>query len=125
MTVDQSKLSFWSGANYMKRDSSTDSATMTLGASGATTSLVISHSLGFIPFFDVSAEVDTTDTLWAGEKVNIYTDTSLSGVSPVDPQLLFWCDTTKLTIQLINNTSPTATGTRLVEWVIYKDYGNM
>ena len=124
MTVDLTKLNFLSTLNYMKRYTE-GSASLTLGAYGTTVTQTITHNLGYIPFFQVFVDQDNSGNVWSATKINQYTETSLSGVDPPDPALVTWATTTTLVINLINNTSPTATGTRTVWWVIYKDYSTL
>lgn len=116
---------FDSESNYMKRSKFCDSAILTLGGAGTTVSQTVVHNLGYIPFFDVFVDQTGDDTIWSPQKINLYTETSLSGVSLVDPTVRYWSTKNTLTIQLINNTTPTATGTRVVYWLIYLDYGNV
>ena len=123
MTTDLSKLSFLSTLNYLKRDSDlVGTAVLTLGAFGATTSTTINHNLGYIPFVSVAADVNGDGFIWSNEVVNLYTQTSLSGASPLYPRLNHWVTPTQLVISLINQTSPVQTGTRPVYWAIYLDY---
>ena len=124
--LDITKIAFYSDANYMKRISAfTSSATVTLGAHGAVNTQTVSHVLGYIPYFEVFAEVDGDGVIWAGEKIDQYTESSLGGVEPASPILDYWSSTTALTIRLDNTTTPTATGTRTLYWVVYIDYGNV
>lgn len=125
MAVNEAFLYFWSEANYMKRDISSGTATLTLGAFGSTVSQTVNHNLGYIPFYQVFTEQDNTGKIWAASKIDQYTETSLTGNNPVDPTLTSWVTTTQLVLNLINNTSPTASGPRQVYWLIYKDYGNV
>lgn len=126
MSVDQTKLVFLSSVNYMKRDASVGSATLTLGGSGVTVSKVVPHNLGYIPFYEVHSEIDNAGIVWNNTKVYSVTDTSNSGAgSPPDPDLSSWIDASNLTIALSNNSSPLASGTRTVYWLIYRDYGNV
>lgn len=122
--VDLSKLGFFSGANYMKRDAISGQETLTLGAFGATTTKTAEHNLGYIPFYEVHTEIDDDDTIWHSTKVYDITETSLGGQMPPDPILTTWITTTDLTINLDNTTDPAASGTREVYWLIYKDYGS-
>jgi hypothetical protein len=81
-----------------------------------------------VPLFDVYCELDTAGEIVAGgEKVNTYTEQAfLSGlaVDPPYPTLRAWATTTQLIIRLENYTSPTASGTRELYWLIYLDYSN-
>lgn len=123
MTTDLSKLNFFSGANLMKRSSSdTGTSALTLPGAGLSVTLLVTHNLGYIPFFDAFADLDNDGIIWAGEKIDKYTETSGFG-SDVAPKLDYWSTTTVLTIRLDNTTTPTATGTRDVWFVTYLDYG--
>lgn len=125
MNVDLSKLAFYSGANYMKRSEEfTGSTAMTLPGSGLAVTHTVTHNLGYIPYFDVFADLDNDGIIWAGEKIDQNTDSSAFGATLGTPALDYWCTATTLTIRLLNNTSPLATGTRTVYWVIYLDYGS-
>lgn len=125
MSVDLSKLSFFSGVNYLKR--STDlvgNSLLALAGGGAAAEIVINHNLGYIPFFQVGADLTDDGTIWANDLVNEFTETSLSGYNPPYPTLGYYIDEFNLTIVLINNTSPASTGSRRVWWAIYLDYGS-
>lgn len=124
--MDISKSAFNTGANYLARSNSyTGSVTITLPGSGLTKSAVIPHNLGYIPFFEVGADVDNDGIIWHGNKINLYTETSLGGVSSSSPTLKAWSTTTDLTILLDNTTTPVATGSRTLYYTIYLDYGNV
>jgi hypothetical protein len=124
MIADLDKLIFLSTVNYMKRDSTCGTDTLTLGALYATTPKTVDHNLNYIPFFEVYCDFSGDGVLWAGEKVGEYTESSLSVTLEAWPILERWITTTTLTMNLINSTSPTATGTRDIYWLIYLDYGN-
>ena len=126
MTVDITKIGFYTGANYMKRSTTySGSTTVTLQSHGSTVSHTVTHNLGYVPVFSIFIDVDNDGTIWSGEKLDQYTDTSLSGVEPATPYVDSWSTTTALTISIDNSTTPTATGTRTVYWVIYVDYGDV
>lgn len=126
MSVDKSKLIFLSTESLLKRDETLcGSQALTLPAHGLTVSHTVNHNLGYIPFFEVSVDFDNDGVIWAGEKIDTYAESSLSGVEPTSPALKYWITTTTLTITLDNTTTPTATGTRTVYWVIYLDYGDV
>lgn len=126
MTIDLSKLAFLSTVNYMKRSPpNTGSTPLALPGSGLTTSYSVTHNFGYIPYFDVFVDIDNDGVIWAGEKVDRYTDSSNTGVSPAAPSVDYWSTTTVLTISINNSTSPVATGSRTIYWVTYLDYGNL
>ena len=120
--VDLSKLGFYSGLNYLKRSSFVGSEDLTLASSGNSVQKVINHNLGYIPFFQVGADLTNDGTIWSNDVVNQYTETSISGYFPPYPTLTYWCDATNLTIDIYNGTSPASSGTRTVYWAIYLDY---
>jgi hypothetical protein len=126
--ADLSKLSFITSENYLKRSEFCGQTTVTLGAYGSVQTTTIDHNLGYVPLFDVYCELDTAGEIVAGgEKVNTYTEQAfLSGlaVDPPYPTLRAWATTTQLIIRLENYTSPTASGTRELYWLIYLDYSN-
>ena len=128
MMADLSKLNFTTAEHYLKRSEFCGHEPLTLGAYGTTVTKTVDHNLGYIPLFDVSCEFDAAGEIIAGgEKVNAYTEQEfLSGLStdPPYPFLRAWATTTQLIIKLENYTSPTATGTREVYWLIYLDYSN-
>jgi hypothetical protein len=123
MRVDLSKLMFYSNANYMKRSALCGSEDLTLPSSGSTVTKTVTHNLGYTPkLFQVFTEIDDNDIIWNNTKIYDITETSLTGVSPPDPHLSYWATDNDLVIELNNTTSPTATGTRKVYWLIYLDY---
>lgn len=122
---DLSKLAFYSDVNYLKRSEFCGHTTVTLPAYGGTVEHSIDHNLGYVPFYQVYSEIDTAGVIWAGGKVSENTDQAFLSGSAADttyPEIRSWITDTTLTIQLINFTSPTATGTRELYWLIYKDY---
>lgn len=122
--MSQANLSFLDSINYLKRDPNlSGSGAVTLGGAGTTASRTITHSLGYIPFVTVGADIKADGTVWANDIVNQYTQTSLSGTNPPFPTLNYYVTTTTLVISLINNTSPASSGSRTVYWAIYLDYG--
>lgn len=121
---DLSKLAFFSGVNYLKRgtDDLCGSTPLTLPAYGSTVSTTINHNLGYIPFFQVFTDITNDGTIWAAQKLDQYTDTSLTGTDLSFPTLISYITTTALVISLYNGTSPVASGTRTIYWLIYEDY---
>lgn len=118
MTVDLTKLAFYSGLNYMKRDYSSGSDDVAV--SGTQT---IGHNLGFIPFYEVHSEIDDVGIIWNNTKIDQYTGTSLTGFTNDNPTLTTWTTDNTLTISLSNNAG--ASGTRKIYYLIYKDYGDV
>lgn len=114
-------LNFLSFANYLKRDESSGTQSMLLKTTGdLLTTHEVTHDLTYIPFVDVFYESAADGILWNGTKIHTYTETSLSGYTEPHPHLYYWITDTKLTIQLYNASS--ASGSRQVYWLIYKDY---
>lgn len=124
MSLQLPNLYFYTPLNYMKRTSLTlDSTVVTLGGYGSTTSYTVTHNLGYIPFFEAYADVQQNGTIWARDIVTAYTGSSLTGApDPAYPQLRCTATTTTMTISLTNTTSPVASGSVAIYWIIYKDY---
>ena len=122
MPANLSLLNFSSNENYMKRDASSGESILTLSSGTVTTN--IAHNLNFIPQYDVYADLNNDGTIWAGEQIGIYTDTSLFA-NPNELGLSSSITTTTLTITLQSYSSPLASGNRTVYYIIYKDYGNV
>lgn len=120
--TDITKLGFDSRINYMKRSSFVASTPLTLPGAGSSVTASINHSLNYIPYFDVFMDFSNDGVIWNGEKVDIWTDSSLS-TSTINPRLRTWVTTSVLGVDLLNDTSPTATGSRTLYYLIYLDYG--
>jgi hypothetical protein len=115
MDPDLSKLNFWSGANYMKReDRAVRYIDITTPAFG-TSQVQINHGLGFIPDYDVEADLLGDGRIWQGNRPW----QNMASNSSDGPQVINWMDTTNLTLRLYNPTGSTIT--RRVYFVIYKD----
>lgn len=125
--MDETKIGFSTDSNYLKRSNDfTGTTTVTLPAYGDSVTHPVTHSLGYIPQFEVFVDIDNDGTIWSSEKVDQYTDSSLSGTEdPASPQVSYWSTTTELVIRLDNFTNPVASGTRPIYWIIYLDYGNV
>lgn len=121
--VDIRKTHITSDRNYMKRSDFCGNDTVTLGGFGTFASKVVTHGLDYIPFFEVAADIDNDGTIWAGNKVHEYTETSLSGFSLPYPELDYWIDEAYLTVGIRNESTPTSSGSRRLWWLIYLDYG--
>lgn len=112
--IDESKLAFWSGANYMKRLIQ-DSQDVAVSAFSSQT-ITVSHNLGHIPGeLVVAMNIANDGTLWVN---NPYYDPLID--TPLYPTFNYWADDNTLTIRVDNQTSGTKTMT--VYWVIYMDY---
>ena len=70
MAVNKKKLSFYSGANYMKREKigQTEAPAMTIAA-GSFATTPLPHNFGFVPFFVWSADLQGNGIWWAGKYV--------------------------------------------------------
>lgn len=123
MTVDLTKLGFFSGVNYMKQSSLSGTDTLTVPSAGATVTKTINHNLGYIPMFTVHSDIADNGIIWSSIVPDPWTESSLTH-APSWPALKYWATTTDLVIKLTNNTSPASSGSRKIYWVIYKDYGN-
>lgn len=122
-------LNFWSGKNYMKRDSSSGStsiaapATLAFGGNVYVTQYTVTHNLGYVPFFKVFYEPFKDNVIWEPmASRNQGSAFNPRNTSTTGPYLLAWATTTTLIIEL-GYTNNTLTGTYPIYWVIYKDYG--
>lgn len=117
MTVDLSKLAFFSGANYMKReDRSPRYQDVSLGAFGDQT-ITIPHNLNRIPEVDVQAELTQDGMIWTGNLPEV----GMEGFyTPAYPQIVYWARANDLQITVSN---PTGSGVTVrVYYLIFKDY---
>lgn len=111
----------------MKRDTITSSdnfaAPVTAKGTNFVTTQVISHSLSIVPMFRLYYEPFADGVLYPplGDRVDGFT-TNPRNTSQKGPYILAWPSLTSLTIEL-GFESNTLTGTFLVYWVIYRDYG--
>lgn len=115
--MDESKLDFWSGANYMKRlDSASDSEAVTIGAFSSQT-IPVAHGLGHVPG-EWFVGIDVSGVLWANNRPYV----GMDNASTNSPNLTWdvWSDTTTMTITVYNNTASSKSGT--VYWAVYMDY---
>lgn len=120
--TDLTKLSFLSSLNYMKRDQSSGTGSVTLPALGSSVTKTVSHGLGYIPFYEVYTEIDNAGIIWNNTKIDKFTGSSATGTRD-NPLVFNWTTTSTLSIQLLN--TPGATGNRTLYWLIYLDYGNI
>lgn len=115
--VDRTKLSFYSGINYMKRSPFFDvvSQPMPSGSSFATTT--INHNLKYVPFFTYAIDYNNDGILWA-------TDYVVSGRYPDTTPGLFRCyiDENNLYVRSGQNRDNNASGSRNVYYGIYLDF---
>lgn len=126
MTLDTTKMSFYTDANYLKRDSDLEGTTLlTVPVSGSVVSHTITHNFGYVPQVYVGVDADNDGIIWSGQKVHAYTESSLGGLVDSDIQQVlssYYVDTTTLVIYLENQTTTASGGQRRIYWVIYKDY---
>lgn len=119
--MDLSKLDFTSTLNYLKRDPNfVGSDTITLGGAGVVAYKYVYHNFGYVPFVTVGADLLNDGMIFCQDAADTYTETSLSSHTHSYPTLLWWVNTSTLTIGLRNNAG--ASGDRTVYWAIYKDY---
>lgn len=124
--VDLSKLSYFSGVNYLKREQSLEgSALVTLSAPGGEVLYTVTHDLGYIPFVYVGADVDNDGIIWSNSKVHTFSESASefsAGAGFISTvEISHWVTTSNLTICLTNNTF-SQSGQRRIYWVIYLDY---
>ncbi len=125
-----SQINFWSGKNYMKRDSS--SGTLSVAAPSVSaygglnflTTTTITHNLGAIPFFRVYYEPFKDSVIWPplGDRGSARAENP-NNLAHYGPYLVAWADTTTLTLEL-GYLSNALTGTYPLYYVIYKDYAH-
>lgn len=124
---DPTNINFWSGKNYMKRDSSTGvsnlAAPVTANFGIFTTQSIITHNLGIVPFFELYYEGFKDNVVWT----TLGSRTSGNAINPANtaqagPYCLGFADTTTLTLE-IGYSNNTLTGTYPVYYIIYKDFG--
>ena len=120
---DLTKIAFDSRLNYLKRSEFVGSETVTLGAAGTTSTVTVTHNLGYVPFVTVGAHLKDTSTIWSNDYVWEETQSSLSG-GDLEISYDYWVTTTTLTVQVRNGDGAfSQSGNRTVYWSIYKDYG--
>jgi hypothetical protein len=117
MTVDLSKLAFYSAENYMKReDRSPRYQDVTVAAFGSQT-INIPHTVGHVPEVDVQAELTQDGMIWTGNLPEV----GMEGFyTPAYPQITYWATTTGVSITISNPTGSSATVR--VYYLIFKDY---
>lgn len=117
MSVDLSKLMFWSGVNYMKREDREVRYQDVVLNAFQTKTIDIDHDLGHIPEYDVWAELLADGMIWTGTLPEV----GMSGFySPAYAQISDWIGTDTLTITVANQTG--SGKTVRVYYLIYKDY---
>lgn len=118
--TDLKKLNIYSGVNYMKRSEFSDVAVVNVPATFY--SFSVTHNLGYIPFYEVYAELDS-GTIWTNGKVSDVSYTGiLHGSAGTQPfiDIATWSTTNTLTVYLYN--FPAVATTVPVYYTIYKDY---
>lgn len=122
-------VNFWTGKNYMKRDSSTGTvsiaAPVTSAYGGALfrTQQIITHNLGIVPFFEAYYEPFKDSVVWPAMGSRLGSSAvNPRSTSTFGPYLIAWADATFLTLEIgyFNNT---LTGTYPAYFTIYKDFG--
>lgn len=120
------KLHFDSRKNYLKKDESlSGSTTLTLPAEFADpVTHTFDHDLGYIPFFQVGANIFNTSVIWSNNRVHERTASS-SGGGDHPPTLGYYVTTNQIVMSLDSGTgSKNQSGNRDVYWNIYLDYGS-
>jgi hypothetical protein len=126
-------INFWSGKNYMKRDSTSanlapiNAAAPTVSKYGGAfyaTDITINHGLGIIPMFSMYYEPFGDGVIWQPLPRSLGGNYFQNPINPgqYGPGLYGWVDINNVYLQLRfpNNT---LTGTFPVYCVIYRDYG--
>lgn len=117
MPIDLTKLAFYTGVNYMKKeDRSPRYVDITTDGSGVGTAAV-DHNLNFIPDYEVGAELNGSGTIWSNTLPYVGQSNS-GGGTPVGATIDTWITTTTLTIRLVGASSTTYR----VFFEIYRDY---
>ena len=118
-------LNFVSNRNYLKRNSSTGSATMaaptTVYAGGYATLLTINHNLGFPPVFRAYYEPFKDGVIYPNFSTRSQGQAQNPNAANYGPCLIAWADSNNLYLQLYSFFN-TFTGTYPVYWVIYQDF---
>lgn len=121
-------INFWSGKNYMKRDSTTGSTSIgapkTLSYGGAVyiTQYTVTHNLGYVPFFSLFYEPFGDGVIWEALATRSQSSaTNPRNTAQTGPYCLGFASTTTLTIE-IGYSSNTLSANYPIYWVIYKDY---
>lgn len=124
MAKDLSKLNFDSTENYLKRSEFCNSQDVG-AAAGAVVTLPINHMLGYVPFYEVFADIDNDGTIWNGNKVHAGTLSSAGGFAPSSATLRYNIDENQLRVTNDNSFTDPYTGrTMKIYWLIYLDYRN-
>lgn len=115
--MDETKIGFWTGANYLKRLTTAQSSqAYSLGA-GATSTITVNHNLGHIPG-DWHVGLEISGTIWS----NTQPWNGMDGAGGTQTAVSFdtWTTDNVLTITLFNPTGSTKSGT--VYWTVFMDY---
>ena len=123
--MDLNNFQFSTDANYMKKSMS-GQVNFTLPANGSSSSVTITHNLGYKPQFQYAINLYGTAFYYMnGERVNIRTDSSTlsgMGMSPDVPTTEAYVTNTQLVIRVHNGLDSGQTGTRTLRYIIYLDY---
>lgn len=121
-------INFWSGKNYMKRDSTSGTTTLAapvtaMGAGGYfRTTAIIGHSLAVVPFCRVFYQPFKDGVIYPAQGNRLVgTVQKIDGTNNFGPICLATPTSTTLTIE-IGFDANTLTGSYTVYYVLYKDY---
>lgn len=115
MPVDLTKLAFYSGANYMKREDRTTRYVDINASAFSTGQQVINYGLGFVPEIYVDIDALNDGIRWQGKRPWV----GMFDTSSPDPTVEYWVDENNLTLRVVNPTVGAIT--RRVFFVIYRD----
>lgn len=117
MAVDRTKLSFYSGNNYMKRSEFFSSRSISVPSGFAFNTITVNHGLGYIPFFSYAVDYNNDGILWATQWVS-----SGDWSESTPPPIGVFVDENNLYIRSTQNTNLDASGSRTVHYGIYLDF---
>lgn len=117
MAVDRTKLSFYSGNNYMKRSEFFGVVSQPVPPGLSFNTTTINHGLGYVPFFTYAVDFNNDGILWT-------TDYVVSGHYTDPGPALFRCyvDENNLYVRSGQNSDSTGSGPRNVYYGIYLDF---
>lgn len=117
---DLSKLAFYTGENYMKReDRAVRYVDIEVPAFGEASADIV-HGLNRIPEYEVGGNLDLGDDIWSGTLPYVGQTTSGGGAVPFGAILDSWITTTTLTIHLSH--ASVSVQTYRIYYEIYRDY---
>lgn len=120
-------LFFYTGKNYMKRDTSTVTLSMAAPVTAYNGAFVtrstITHSLNLIPMFEIYYEPFKDGVIWPafGDRI-VNNPVNPRSTGTTGPSLLAWATNTTLVVEL-GYPANTLTGNYNIYAIIYRDYG--